>query len=75
MTIVNVVGVRIRELRKQQKLTQLELAAKCNVAGLDISRGTLAKIEAGVRQVLDTEVVQIAIALKVKESDLFPHRD
>ncbi|EGR1756966.1 helix-turn-helix domain-containing protein [Vibrio parahaemolyticus] len=75
MTIVNVVGVRIRELRKQQKLTQLELAAKCNVAGLDISRGTLAKIEAGVRQVLDTEVVQIAIALKVKESDLFPRRD
>ncbi|TOA96008.1 transcriptional regulator, partial [Vibrio parahaemolyticus] len=27
----------------------------------------------GVRQVLDTEVVQLALALKVEEKDLFPH--
>ncbi|EKA2632344.1 TPA: helix-turn-helix transcriptional regulator [Vibrio parahaemolyticus] len=74
MTIVNVVGVQVRKLRKQQKLTQEQLSARCNVIGLDISRGTLAKIEAGVRQVIDTEVVQLAIALKVKEADLFPNR-
>lgn len=74
MTIVNIVGVQVRKLRKQQKLTQEQLSARCNVIGLDISRGTLAKIEAGVRQVIDTEVVQLAIALKVKEADLFPNR-
>ncbi|WP_229608387.1 helix-turn-helix domain-containing protein [Vibrio parahaemolyticus] len=74
MTIVNIVGVQVRKLRKQQKLTQEQLSARCNVIGLDISRGTLAKIEAGVRQVIDTEVVQLAIALKVEESDLFPPR-
>ncbi len=74
MTIVNVVGVQVRKLRKQQKLTQEQLSARCNVIGLDISRGTLAKIEAGVRQVIDTEVVQLAIALKVEESALFPPR-
>ncbi|EIJ0973300.1 TPA: helix-turn-helix transcriptional regulator [Vibrio parahaemolyticus] len=73
MTIVNVVGAQVRKLRKEQKLTQEQLSARCNVIGLDISRGTLAKIEAGVRQVLDTEVVQLALALKVEEKDLFPH--
>ncbi|TOA96746.1 helix-turn-helix domain-containing protein, partial [Vibrio parahaemolyticus] len=52
MTIVNVVGAQVRKLRKEQKLTQEQLSARCNVIGLDISRGTLAKIEAGVRQVL-----------------------
>ncbi|HAS6662795.1 TPA: helix-turn-helix domain-containing protein [Vibrio parahaemolyticus] len=74
MTIVNVVGAQVRKLRKQQKLTQEQLSARCNLIGLDISRGTLAKIEAGVRQVIDTEIVQLAKALKVKESDLFPPR-
>ncbi len=74
MTVVNVVGVQVRKLRKQQKLTQEQLSARCNVIGLDISRGTLAKIEAGVRQVIDTEVVQLATALKVEESALFPPR-
>ncbi|EGQ8297503.1 helix-turn-helix transcriptional regulator [Vibrio parahaemolyticus] len=72
MTMMNVVGVNIRQLRKQQKITQEQLSAKCNVIGLDISRGTLAKIEAGVRQVTDVEVVLIAKALKVNEGALFP---
>ncbi|EGR1342636.1 TPA: helix-turn-helix transcriptional regulator [Vibrio parahaemolyticus] len=74
MTIVNVVGAQVRKLRKEQKLTQEQLSARCNVIGLDISRGTLAKIEAGVRQVIDTEIVQLATALKVEEKDLFPRR-
>ncbi|ELB2130207.1 helix-turn-helix transcriptional regulator [Vibrio parahaemolyticus] len=75
MTTINVVGAQVRKLRKEQKLTQEQLSARCNVIGLDISRGTLAKIEAGVRQVIDTEIVQLATALKVEESDLFPKRD
>lgn len=69
--MMNVVGVNIRELRKQQKITQEQLSAKCNVIGLDISRGTLAKIEAGVRQVTDIEIMLIAKALKVSEGALF----
>ncbi|HHJ3217154.1 TPA: helix-turn-helix domain-containing protein [Vibrio parahaemolyticus] len=74
MTTINVVGAQVRKLRKDQKLTQEQLSARCNVIGLDISRGTLAKIEAGVRQVTDSEIVQLAIALKVEESALFPPR-
>ena len=41
-------------------------------AGLDISRGTLAKIEAGVRCVSDQEALLLAQALGVGVSDLFP---
>jgi len=47
------------------------LAAKCGVLGWDISRGTLAKIEAQVRKVTDTELVLLAKALKVKVGELF----
>jgi len=35
------------------------------------SRSTLAKIEAQVRQVLDTEVSYLAKALDIEEGDLF----
>ena len=41
-------------------------------AGLDISRGTLAKIEAGVRCVSDQEALLLAQALGVEVGDLFP---
>jgi hypothetical protein len=42
------------------------------VAGLDISRGTLAKIEARVRCVSDQELVLLAKALGVRVEELFP---
>jgi hypothetical protein len=39
---------------------------------LDITRGTVAKIEAGVRSVSDHEIPFIARALVVPVADLFP---
>lgn len=48
------------------------LAARCNVIGWDISRGTLAKIEAKVRRVTDIEVALLAKALRVPVNFLFP---
>lgn len=42
------------------------------MAGWDISRGTLAKIEAGVRCVSDREVAMLAIALKTPVHKLYP---
>lgn len=48
------------------------LAARCGVAGWDLSRGTLAKIEAGVRCVTDTEAANLALALKTSLLDLYP---
>ena len=62
---MNIIGPRVRELRDSQGLTQEELTARCNLIGWDISRGTLAKIEAQVRRVTDDEIPLLAQALKV----------
>lgn len=61
----NIVGSQIRRLRFQRELNQEELAAKCGVLGWDISRGTLAKIEAEIRCVDDQELWILAKALSV----------
>ena len=68
---MNVVGPRVRSIRESKKLTQEELTARCNVLGWNISRGTLAKIEAQVRGVSDAEVVHLAKALRVRIADLY----
>ncbi|WP_345870880.1 helix-turn-helix domain-containing protein [Shewanella algae] len=68
---MNILGKSIRHFRKQRKLTQEELTARCNVAGLDLSRSTLAKIEANRRQLTDREIQVFANALGIREGDLF----
>ena len=68
----NITGNQVRKLRSQQDLSQEQLSAKCQRVGLDISRGTLAKIEAGVRCVSDQEALLLALALGVGVADLFP---
>lgn len=67
---MNIVGPKIRQIREAKGLTQEELTARCNVMKWEISRGTLAKIEAQVRRVTDEEVVLLAKALNVGVSDL-----
>ncbi|WP_023603764.1 helix-turn-helix domain-containing protein [Aliivibrio logei] len=71
MTKANIVGKQIRAIRKEKKLTQEQLTARCNLEGFDISRGTLAKIESGVRQVIDIEIVIFSKVLHVGAGDLF----
>lgn len=68
---MNVIGENVKKIRKDKGWTQDQLAAKCNLVGLNISRGTLAKIEAKVRRVVDIEVEEIALALRVNIEDLF----
>lgn len=68
----NIVGRQVARIRNEMALTQELLAARCCVAGWDISRGTLAKIEAGVRCVSDREVAMLAIALKTPVHKLYP---
>lgn len=68
----NIIGKQISRLRNQLGLSQDQLSAKCQRVGLDISRGTLAKIEAGIRCVSDQEALLLAQALGVGVADLFP---
>jgi len=66
------VGKQVGLIRKSLGWNQEQLAARCGVLGWDISRGTLAKIEAQVRKVTDTELLLLAKALKVPVGELFP---
>lgn len=73
----NVVGPRIRELRRalRPRVTQEHLAARLQAMGLDLDQTTISKVERGSRPVLDVEVVAIARALGVSVGVLFEGTD
>jgi len=68
----NIVGPQIRRLRNAKGWSQEALSAKLGVAGFDVSRGTLSKIEAQLRCVTDIELVYLSRALHVDIIDLYP---
>ena len=61
----NIIGERVRLLRKQQGLTQRALAEKLQLAGYDVTDLTILRIESGDRFVPDYEVKALAAALGV----------
>ncbi len=69
----NQIGRRIREVRLQIKprLSQKDLAARLHVAGLDLDRPTITRIESGDRFVRDYEIAAFARVLKVSVASLF----
>jgi len=69
---LNLVGPKVRKLRIQQDWTQDALAAKLQVEGWDVSRESLAKLEAQFRRVPDCELLFLAKVLGVEIVDLFP---
>ena len=71
---LNILGPKIREVREQRGLTQDQIAAKCQVLGFDLTRGTLAKIESRVRAISDHEIPFLAKALNCPIEFLFPKK-
>lgn len=67
----NIIGNRIREVRKNAGITQEDLTARLNVLGVDIDRPMISKIENCSREIVDYEIKAIAKALKVSIEDLF----
>ena len=63
----NIIGKRVRQARKDDKppITQLDLVARLQTAGVKIDQSGLSKLESGRRPVSDIEVVELAKALKV----------
>ena len=66
----NIVGKRVKEARllAEPKLTQEQLAIKLQMQDWDINRVGIAKIESGIREVTDVEVVKLSKALGVTTS-------
>ena len=70
----NLVGTQIRRLRMAAGLSQEALAAKLQLAGWDISRAGLSKIESRLRRVNDAEAYLLAKVLGCALTDIFPLR-
>ena len=61
----NICGERVHEARRRLKLSQAELAARLQVAGVNIERDSVSRIEIGTRFVADYELLALARALGV----------
>lgn len=61
----NTSGERVKEARERAGLSQEQLAARIQLAGLSISQKSISRIETGVRVVPDYELTYLADALDV----------
>jgi transcriptional regulator with XRE-family HTH domain len=69
----NLAGPILRQLRVAQKLSQAELAARCQRHGWDASREMVNHIEMRVRVLREYEVVALAKALNISPVRLLPN--
>lgn len=65
------VGQNIRFLREKSGITQEELSVKLQLAGCDITRSAVAKIEVGQRHLYPDEIILIKQILDVSFDDIF----
>lgn len=61
----NLCGDRIREARQKARLSQSDLAAKIQIAGILMERDSISRIEIGTRFVADYEMKVFAKVLNV----------
>lgn len=61
----NICGDRIRQARQRRRLSQSDLAAQLQIAGITIERDSVSRIEAGTRFVADYELKSLAEVLRV----------
>ena len=62
----NVCGERVREQRLRMRLSQTDLAARLQLAGVTIERDSLSRVEIGTRFVADYELMTLADVLGVR---------
>ena len=67
----NISGERIRDLRKHRGLTQEQVAAQMQVAGIQVDQKAISRIESGLRIITDYELLQLAKILKISVDELF----
>ena len=65
------IGQNLRLLRERANLTQDYVATKLQLAGCDITRSAVAKIEVGQRHLYPDEIILLKAILKVEYDDIF----
>jgi transcriptional regulator with XRE-family HTH domain len=68
---VNIIGPQIKKLRKQAGLSQRQLSEKLELEAVYTCRGSISRIESGLRAVTDIEIAAIAKILGVSVDKLF----
>ena len=61
----NICGDRVHEARCRHRLTQSDLAARLQVAGIIVERDSISRIEIGTRFVADYELCELSKTLNV----------
>lgn len=69
--IEKMVGNNLRIIRERNRMTQNEVAAKMQLAGCDITRSALAKIEVGQRHLYPDEIIILCKVLNTSYNDIF----
>lgn len=69
------IGSNIRMLREKCGMTQELLATKLQLAGVDMTRSALAKIEVGQRHLYPDEILCIKTVLNVSYDEIFSISD
>lgn len=65
------IGNKIRDLREKQEFTQELLSIKLQLAGCDITRSAVAKIEVGQRHLYPDEIILLKEILGATYDDIF----
>lgn len=66
-----VIGPNLKALRKKTGLTQAQVAAKLQVAGLDVSRGMYAQMEQGTYSIRISVLAALKAIFKLESYDDF----
>lgn len=61
----NICGERVHEARRRLGISQAQLSARLQTAGVNLERDSISRIEIGTRFVADYELRAIAAALSV----------
>ncbi len=68
------IGANIRRIRKARKMKQTELVLRLQLAGVDMPRETLVKIERGVQHIRASQLRAIRNALETTYDELLAER-
>lgn len=65
------IGKNIRRIRKARGIGQTELAIRLQLAGIDVTREALVKIERGIQHIYASQLKAIRDALETTYDELF----
>ena len=67
----NMIGEKVKKLRKEHHMSQAELSAKLEVLAIYICRGSISRIEDQSRTVTDIELYGLSQVLSTPIEDFF----